>query len=102
MQKERDPQADQPLSSAALLSNPTASIERRRAPDPRRTWKVSVVVPTCGRADLLDRCLSALTAQSVRAADMEIIVVDDAALEVTRAAIAGWSERMALRGLDVA
>ena len=102
MQKERDPQADQPLSSAALLSNPTASIERRRGPDPRRNWKVSVVVPTCGRADLLDRCLSALAAQSVRAADMEIIVVDDAALEPTRAAIAAWSERMAAHGLDVA
>jgi GT2 family glycosyltransferase len=101
MQKERDPQADQQPSSPAPQTG-AAAADRRRAPDPRRAWKVSVVVPTCGRADLLDRCLSALTAQTVRAADMEIIVVDDAALEATRAAIAGWRERMAMRGLDVA
>jgi GT2 family glycosyltransferase len=62
---------------------------------------VSVVVPTCGRADLLDRCLAALTAQTVRSGDMEIVVVDDAAQDATQAAIAGWSDRMAARGLDV-
>jgi GT2 family glycosyltransferase len=38
---------------------------------------VSVVVPTCGRPDLLRRCLAALEAQTVPADELEIIVVDD-------------------------
>jgi GT2 family glycosyltransferase len=77
--------------------------DRRQAQEQeqRGDWTVSVVVPTCGRADLLVRCLDALTAQTVRSADMEIIVVDDAALEATRTVLAGWTERMAPRGLDI-
>jgi len=97
MQKEHAQQTTSELSSAAR--RPDRADDRRKAPDPRQSWTVSVVVPTCGRADLLDRCLSALTVQTVRAADIEIIVVDDAVLEATRTAIAGWSERMAPRGL---
>jgi GT2 family glycosyltransferase len=38
---------------------------------------VSVVVPTCGRPDLLKRCLAALDAQSLPEAQFEIVVVDD-------------------------
>jgi GT2 family glycosyltransferase len=38
---------------------------------------VSVVVPTCGRPDLLQRCLDALEAQTLPAERFEIIVVDD-------------------------
>jgi GT2 family glycosyltransferase len=38
---------------------------------------VSVVVPTCGRADLLRRCVAALEAQSLPSETYEIIVVDD-------------------------
>ena len=38
---------------------------------------VSVVVPTCGRAQLLLRCLEALEAQSLPRSAYEIIVVDD-------------------------
>lgn len=38
---------------------------------------VSVVVPTCGRPDLLRRCLAALEAQTVPPDRVEIIVVDD-------------------------
>jgi GT2 family glycosyltransferase len=38
---------------------------------------VSVVVPTCGRPDLLRRCIRALEAQTVPAEEVEIIVVDD-------------------------
>jgi GT2 family glycosyltransferase len=101
MQKAYFPQADQQVSSTTHQFGTAMQEERRRAPDPRRAWQVSVVVPTCGRADLLNRCLSALTAQTVRSADMEIIVVDDGALDATRAAIAGWTGRMAPRGLDV-
>jgi GT2 family glycosyltransferase len=38
---------------------------------------VSVVVPTCGRPDLLQRCLDALERQTLPADAFEIIVVDD-------------------------
>jgi GT2 family glycosyltransferase len=38
---------------------------------------VSVVIPTCGRPELLKRCLDALEAQSLPASEFEIIVVDD-------------------------
>src|SRR2546421_8606923 len=38
---------------------------------------VSVVVPTCGRPELLRRCVAALEAQSLGADAYEIIVVDD-------------------------
>src|SRR5205085_889073 len=38
---------------------------------------VAVVVPTCGRPDLLRRCVGALEAQSLAADAYEIIVVDD-------------------------
>src|SRR5690349_1100437 len=40
---------------------------------------VSVVVPTCGRPDLLRRCIAALEAQTLPPARYEIIVVDDTA-----------------------
>jgi GT2 family glycosyltransferase len=39
--------------------------------------RVSVVVPTCGRAELLERCLAALENQSLPRGDYELIVVDD-------------------------
>ena len=41
------------------------------------TPAVSVVVPTCGRPDLLRRCVAALEAQSLASDAYEIIVVDD-------------------------
>lgn len=42
--------------------------------------RVSVVVPTCGRPQLLQRCLASLMVQQFAAQQMEIIVVDDALL----------------------
>ncbi|MBX6343074.1 MAG: glycosyltransferase family 2 protein, partial [Thermomicrobiaceae bacterium] len=46
--------------------------------------RASVVVPTCGRPELLDRCLKALVAQDLDPAVYEVIVADDAASEATR------------------
>jgi len=46
--------------------------------------RVSVVVPTYRRPDLLRRCLAALGAQDLPATDYEVIVADDAADAATR------------------
>jgi glycosyltransferase involved in cell wall biosynthesis len=65
--------------------------------------RVSVVVPTYRRADLLDRCLSALAAQDCDATDYEIIVADDAASDETRRQVEKWarSGRCAVRYVAV-
>jgi len=55
--------------------------------------RVSVVVPTCRRAVLLDRCLAALAAQDLDAADYEILIADDAASSETRRQIEAWAQR---------
>jgi GT2 family glycosyltransferase len=59
--------------------------------------RVSVVVPTCGRAELLARCLAALENQSLPRGDYEIIVVDDSALRSGPAAARnrGWRKARA-------
>ncbi len=46
--------------------------------------QVSVVVPTCNRPEMLQRCLEALIAQDIDPASYEIIVVDDAPSPRTR------------------
>jgi GT2 family glycosyltransferase len=62
------------------------------------TLSVSVVVPTCGRLDLLDRCLDALTRQTLDASRYEVIIVDDEPSHNTLHLVAGWRARTALRG----
>ena len=62
------------------------------------TLRVSVVVPTFKRPDLLDRCLTALIAQEFAATDYEVIVVDDAACEKTKRQVQCWAERVELSG----
>ncbi len=52
--------------------------------------KVSVVVPTCNRTQLLLRCLNALLLQDFDE-EFEIIVVDNAASEETRCAVEEWT-----------
>jgi GT2 family glycosyltransferase len=49
--------------------------------------KVTVVVPTCRRPALLRRCLMALLQQSADARPFEVVVVDDAHDDATRAAV---------------
>jgi glycosyltransferase involved in cell wall biosynthesis len=46
--------------------------------------RVSVVVPTYRRPDLLERCLTALARQRLSADQFEVVVADDAADEQTR------------------
>lgn len=54
---------------------------------------VSVVVPTCGRPDLLERCLRALLEQDLAPATHEVIVVDDAHDDATRQRVRALAER---------
>jgi glycosyltransferase involved in cell wall biosynthesis len=59
---------------------------------------VSVVVPTCGRLDLLDRCLDALTRQTLPSARYEVIIVDDEPNHNSLHLVAGWRARTLDRG----
>jgi glycosyltransferase involved in cell wall biosynthesis len=61
--------------------------------------RVSVVVPTRGRLDLLDRSLDALTRQDFAPGAFEIIVVDDAPSRNTLQLVAGWRARSLDRGM---
>ena len=70
-------------------------------------YRVSVVVPTYQRPDLLNSCLSALITQDFDPSAYEVIVVDDAASEETRRQVECWAERLlscghAIRYLAVA
>lgn len=66
--------------------------------DADATITVSVVVPTCGRLDLLDRCLDALTRQTLPGSRYEVIIVDDEPNHNTLHLVAGWRARTLDRG----
>lgn len=55
---------------------------------------ISVVIPTCLRPALLQRCLDALTQQTIDPAAWELIVVDDARADATRLQMRKFAERM--------
>lgn len=63
--------------------------------------RVSVVVPTFRRPELLDRCLAALAAQNHDPADYEILIADDAASAETRRQVEEWSMRADPRVRDL-
>jgi GT2 family glycosyltransferase len=58
--------------------------------------RITVVVPTYRRPDLLDRCLSALVAQEFDPSDFEIVVADDANSPATKRQVEGWAGRSAV------
>ncbi|NJN16986.1 MAG: glycosyltransferase [Oscillochloris sp.] len=55
--------------------------------------EISVVVPTCGRPELLIRCLDALVEQVLDATLFELIVVDDGCCDATRSLVAAYADR---------
>lgn len=63
--------------------------------------EVSVVVPTCGRVDLLDRCLDAIMRQNLDGRRVEVIVVDDEPRHNTRQLVAVWRASAGARGPDL-
>lgn len=63
--------------------------------------RVSVVVPTCRRPELLDRCLRALLAQDIPAPCFEVIVADDAAWFATCHQVEAWAARARAIGVCV-
>jgi len=69
--------------------------------DTKTALQVSVVVPTCGRADLLNRCLEALTAQHIEPTAYEIVIVDDGPSHSTEHIVAEWTARTSERRLDI-
>ena len=62
---------------------------------------ISIVLPSCGRLDLLDRCLDALTLQTLDQHSTEIIVVDDEPDHHTLHLVTGWRNRTLGRGLTL-
>ena len=71
------------------------------APDDAPTHAVptiSVVLPACGRMDLLDRSLDALMRQRLDPRSYEVIVVDDEPNHNTLHLVAGWRTRTLERG----
>lgn len=63
--------------------------------------EVSVVIPTCGRLALLERCLDALCRQSCPPHAFEVIVVDDRPGSETQALVARHAARASARGLKL-
>ncbi len=60
--------------------------------------RVSVVVPTYKRPDLLRKCLDALTKQDFPGDEYEIIIVDDAGSEETRSVVENFSGTESAQG----
>jgi len=79
----RDKAARLRQDARALDAPPAVREQAGAGPCPR----ASVVVPTCGRPQLLARCLAALAGQTLDAADYEIVVCDDGPDEAAREAV---------------
>lgn len=89
-------------ASAGERAHAAASIagagRLRHTPAQAARIAVSVVVPTRGRAQLLNRCLASLALQRFDPASFEIIVVDDGPDDETREVVAGWTAHCAQQG----
>lgn len=59
--------------------------------------RASVIIPTRDRAALLERCLDALTRQTLAANEFEVIVVDNGSRDATAQVAASFFGRLSLR-----
>ncbi len=62
---------------------------------------VSIVVPTRGRPQLLNRCIASLVLQRFDTARFEIIIVDDGPDDDTREVVTGWTTHTAEQGPSI-
>ncbi|TFW06476.1 glycosyltransferase [Oxalobacteraceae bacterium OM1] len=60
--------------------------------------QVSVVVPTRGRPEMLNRCLASLVLQDYELERFEILIVDDGPSAATREVVMRWSDHTAVTG----
>lgn len=61
------------------------------------TPKLSVVIPTYNRCELLDRLLSQLAAQTVAANEFEIIVADDGSADATKDVVESFGDLLRIK-----
>jgi GT2 family glycosyltransferase len=61
--------------------------------------RLTVVVPTYQRADLLDRCLTALAASDLQDGSFEVVAVDDGSTDGTQAVLRAHADRIPLTAL---
>lgn len=94
--KDSAPADTLPLAEPAAVVSPTVAPERGVA-----NLAVSVVMPTRGRPQLLERCLDALTAQTLAPERYEIIVCDDGPDDETRLLVHRFANAQRARGLTV-
>lgn len=59
--------------------------------------RATVIIPTRDRAELLERCLAALTRQTLAADEFEVVVVDNGSLDETAKVAGSFATRLALR-----
>lgn len=62
---------------------------------------VSIVVPTCGRPQLLNRCIASLVLQRFDSSRFEIIIVDDDPSDATREVVTGWAAHAGDQGPQI-
>jgi GT2 family glycosyltransferase len=92
-QRERPPAPAANASASVAALTATATPARERDAPWAAPPRVSAVVPTYNRSDLLARCLAALLAQDLPPDTYEIVVADDAASPATAALVARWAEQ---------
>ena len=73
----------------------TQTVPDQCAPD------VSVVLPTAGRVDLLDRCLDAIVRQTLDGRRFEVIIIDDDPRHNIRQLVAVWRASTGERGPEL-
>ena len=73
----------------------TQTMPHQSAPD------MSVVLPTGGRVDLLDRCLDAIMRQTLDGRRFEVIIVDDVPRHTIRQLVAVWRASAGERGPEL-
>ena len=98
-QKETSPQGKPNARKSAQVAQLFPASESNTTQPVKIT--ASVVVPTKGRPQLLNRCIASLVLQRFDAQRFEIIVVDDGPSDDTREVVQGWAAHTEGSGPDI-